>query len=410
VFRCSGGRVRVVFACAAVYGASSPVAVPAPSGGAGVTVHEWGTFTTVAGKNGHAIDWLPLSGPVDLPCFVHHYQNNPLIKLARGTQPLDYDAARSNLWGRVRMETPVLYFYAPQETSIGVRVQFPRGLMTEWYPRATVTQSVVSGRTLRDPAHASAIEWPEVRITPAAREAFPVDIAESHYYAARSTEASPLVVNGETEKFLFYRGVADFEVPLTAELLRNSRIRIRNTGPEALPAVIVFENRDGALGYRMLGPLRTEVTVAAPSLNASFAGLRAAIEQRLVEAGLYPREAAAMLDTWRDSWFEEGTRVFYILPSRTIESILPLTISPAPAHIERVFVGRMDVVTPAARHAVQVAIADNDRSVIDRYGRLLGPITDQVLATSDGSTQQVRIRELRNDAFARYTSRSATCK
>ena len=38
--------------------------------GSGLTVHEWGTFTTVAGKGGRAIDWLPLSGPVDLPCFV----------------------------------------------------------------------------------------------------------------------------------------------------------------------------------------------------------------------------------------------------------------------------------------------------------------------------------------------------
>ena len=33
-------------------------------------VHEWGTFTSVAGENGQAVDWLPLSGPSDLPCFV----------------------------------------------------------------------------------------------------------------------------------------------------------------------------------------------------------------------------------------------------------------------------------------------------------------------------------------------------
>ena len=37
---------------------------------AGLTVHEWGTFTSVAGPFGKAIDWMPAGGPTDLPCFV----------------------------------------------------------------------------------------------------------------------------------------------------------------------------------------------------------------------------------------------------------------------------------------------------------------------------------------------------
>ena len=36
----------------------------------GLTVHEWGTFTSVAGRNGKAIEWRPAGGPTDLPCFV----------------------------------------------------------------------------------------------------------------------------------------------------------------------------------------------------------------------------------------------------------------------------------------------------------------------------------------------------
>ena len=39
-----------------------------------LAVHEWGTFTTVAGEDGRAIEWLPLSGPTDLPCFVEHFE------------------------------------------------------------------------------------------------------------------------------------------------------------------------------------------------------------------------------------------------------------------------------------------------------------------------------------------------
>jgi hypothetical protein len=36
----------------------------------GLVVHEWGTFTSVAGRDGAAMEWAPLSGTPDLPCFV----------------------------------------------------------------------------------------------------------------------------------------------------------------------------------------------------------------------------------------------------------------------------------------------------------------------------------------------------
>src|SRR5580658_559406 len=36
----------------------------------GLVVHEWGTFTSVAGADGQAVEWTPLSAPSDLPCFV----------------------------------------------------------------------------------------------------------------------------------------------------------------------------------------------------------------------------------------------------------------------------------------------------------------------------------------------------
>ncbi len=32
------------------------------------------------------------------------------------------------------METPVLYFYTPREMTVNVRVDFPQGLLTEYYP------------------------------------------------------------------------------------------------------------------------------------------------------------------------------------------------------------------------------------------------------------------------------------
>ena len=32
-------------------------------------VHEWGTFTSVAGRDGAAMNWQTLSGTSDLPCL-----------------------------------------------------------------------------------------------------------------------------------------------------------------------------------------------------------------------------------------------------------------------------------------------------------------------------------------------------
>ena len=60
-----------------------------------LTVHEWGTLTAIAGRDGHAVEWTPFSGRTDLPGFVEHLGDASLKPGLRGT---------------IRMETPVLYF------------------------------------------------------------------------------------------------------------------------------------------------------------------------------------------------------------------------------------------------------------------------------------------------------------
>jgi len=36
-----------------------------------LVVHEWGTITSIAGKDGIALEWRPLAGTNDLPGFVY---------------------------------------------------------------------------------------------------------------------------------------------------------------------------------------------------------------------------------------------------------------------------------------------------------------------------------------------------
>src|ERR1700751_3088678 len=95
-----------------------------------LTVHEWGTFTAVAGADGRAVEWLPLGLPrfpasTDLPKFVEHISDANFKLGLRGT---------------IRMETPVLYFYSPREVTVSAKVSFSKGLITEWYPHADSVQ------------------------------------------------------------------------------------------------------------------------------------------------------------------------------------------------------------------------------------------------------------------------------
>ncbi len=431
-----------------------PVSHPSSS----LTVHEWGTFTTVAGEDGRAIDWYPLGGPSDLPCFVERFRNggsivppaaapsatlptNPPpflgkeigVVIARGINPAvtgsnsgqaalastlgvdryDYEATRANVRAKVRMETPVLYFYSPDEVTANVRVTFPQGLMTEWYPSATVTQGEVGTATLSDPSRTGSIEWKNVVVSPLAKPSFLAGNGPSHYFAARATDAVPLSVNGESEKFLFYRGVANFDVPISATLDAQGGVSIRNIGAHPLPVAILFENRAGKIGFRVQRtPVAAEgaVTLEEPTLNADFDTLRVELERTLVSAGLFPREAAAMIDTWRDSWFEEGTRVFYLFAPQTVDAVLPLAITPTPSQTVRVFVGRMEIVTPALEDAVSNAMIAHDTAALASTARFFGPIADRILGKSSTVNKQAQYAQMANTLLASYVRRLTSCE
>ncbi len=87
-------------------------------------------------------------------------------------------------------------------------------------------------------------------------------------------------------------------------------------------------------------------------LGEVVASLSAQMKDALVSEGLFEREAAAMVATWRDSWFEEtGVRVLYTLPRAWSDRTLPLTIEPKPRDVVRVMVGRAEVITPAMEWA-----------------------------------------------------------
>src|ERR1700691_457376 len=74
-----------------------------PAASTGLTVHEWGTFTSVAGEDGSAVAWDVLGCKGDLPPFVN-----------------GFCVFKTALVETVRMEPPVMYFYSSRDLDANV--------------------------------------------------------------------------------------------------------------------------------------------------------------------------------------------------------------------------------------------------------------------------------------------------
>jgi hypothetical protein len=341
------------------------------------------------------------------------------------------------------METPVIYFYAQAEQSLNVAVQFPKGLITEWYPQAAqigpasvpptwlisklddcahhagVKPAFTFASMLRTPALSqSEARWMHVDILPPRERNFvslPLDSSGSHYFAARETDANCLALPvlqatntaPEHEKFLFYRGVGNFETPLRVITEANESVTLVNTGTEPLDSLFLLGLRDKtgdflAIDRLMPGEHKTvkldlsNQTLSPDSLSSK---LGREMEQALVKQGLYPREPAAMVKAWSDSWLQEdGLRVLYILPRAWTDRTLPLRLDPEPSQLTRVMVGRAEILSPAleqrlAQNVIRacngdVAARDQLLDQFKRLGRFADPALRLATDTAPSEYQQ----------------------
>ena len=320
------------------------VAGPAPKdkatapAGKGLVVHEWGTFSTFSGSNGTNLKFDPYDN--DLPDFVHGYLPKNSKAVPQG--------------GTISLETPVIYFYSDRVTTASVRVDFPKGILTEWYPQAQRTDK--------------RLEWQGVKVLPCEDVRLLSERKESRYYAARETDGTALRVAAkrdegtEQEKFLFYRGVGTFDMPLSARALGDGEFRVRWTGETPEGDAILVRVQNGKVRFQpfhldhpVTGGVRGDVRV--PDRDSTVEQLGEAIIKRLLDKGLFEKEARAMVKTWRSAWFgEEGTRILYLLPSRQTEELLPLRVEPKPSALVRVLVGRHDILTPEREKQIDARV------------------------------------------------------
>jgi hypothetical protein len=352
---------------------ATPVAVPAapvPRPAARLVAHEWGTFTSFSGSDGEAVGFAPNN--TDLPDFVY-----PAERFAKGQRLLH--------GGLVSMETPVVYFYAGREMKVSVNVDFPKGWITEWYPFA---HGAPDRATKSEKTGGQSIRW-NVTLTPDEPARFPIDKNNrtNPYYAARETDAVPLQVevaarHTQYEKFLFYRGVGTFPPPVTVRALGGDRLRVVNNSGGRATGLVLVSVRNGKIGFRAVGELESgaDLTAALPATDGARADLAAVLVKELTAAGLYEKEAKAMVKTWESAWFgEEGSRLLYLVPRAKTDALLPITIDPKPTELVRVLVGRHDFLTPEQE-------ATAERQVL----RLRSALTE--LNAAQAEKQPVRLR------------------
>lgn len=341
----------------------------------GYTAHEWGTFTSIHGSDGEPIRWNPFLTS-DLPGFVFDRtrptHNEELLR-AQGQEfkMLGLKQSRDFL---TRMETPVIYFRSDQALDVDVHVRFPKGLLTEWFPQVTSFGPVSGVPNLLPESKESHLKWSRVHILPplasineSVLATIPRESTPSHYYPARATAANlvetthPFDSDGAAgvkgaahvrEQLLFYRGAGDFQAPLRVSFDPVGQLRLENRGRETVGPIFAVRTAHGHTTFTALGRLepgaKTQTPIPAANPGVSTVGkldeLAGELRTALTNARLHADEAAAMVNTWRDSWFaENGTRILYLLPQAWTDEVLPLHLHPAPRELVRVMVGRADI-------------------------------------------------------------------
>lgn len=348
-----------------------------PPGAADFMVHEWGTFTSIVGSDGRMLSGLEVEEE-RVPNFVRSLS---------GFAPSNKGWDRPVAGVTVKMETPVLYFYSAAPRRVRVDVGFNGGSISQWYPER------VTGETLPDPPQVFSFSGApppplDFRRRYRGHASWRVDVLERDSPGTINTpreQETPqwprarvpganLVhgVNGEVEGFIFYRGLGNFRLPLAARAAADGALALRNDGGDSLPFVWVYENLGrGEKGRNWCGPLSPGGRQAVPA-NAVAPEPEEQFQRALVVAGLTPDEAMALRATWRESYFERpGLRVFWIVPRRFTDAVLPMAIHPKPARLERVLVGRTEVLTPAFEAELVRDFADGggSRWEADRYYR-----------------------------------------
>jgi len=422
LFVVAAGAVAVSFAIAK----NSPlttrqtVSVDSSTVLSGYTVHEWGTFTSVFGSDGTMLAGLEVEEE-RLPPFVYaHDGMNGLRQLPSGPQSAAFSFAMMKGFQRplhnvtVKMETPVLYFYAPEKIDARVRVGFNGGSISQWYPARSGGETPppigqVAGVykhgaiDFGEKPYRGSVEW-EFTIEPRGPNT-DFDVMKAHETSTWIHPRAPRsdvirTANGESDTFLFYRGVGNFELPITFRVSDDDKLTI--DAEETIPYLLIVEIlhgkirilSEGAVTHRVSIDLANSVELAP--MNEMRLGIYSGLKEALVDAGLFEEEAAAMLRTWWTSYFgRDGIRAFWVVPRNFTDKVLPIRLDPAPENLQRVLLGRSEILTPKFESGLVEAFEKVAKQAIEQKRKPYNPYGSDRYAKAYEARVNVLVPELK---------------
>lgn len=374
--------------------------------------HEWGTFTSLVGSNGKTQNGMYHEDEA-LPAFVYGFgETAPTVsqpaptpfpsypgrKPCHGKGCFDLNFLKANVITQ-KMETPVIYFYTDKTEHIDVNVRFPEGVITETFPAPIRTSPAKSP----SPILANGDTTFSVDVLPQTYDSFPA-VDRTNIYSHARNVASHVVRSGrDIEKFIFYRGLGRFQpameirssggaLSLKADALNAPQaaflVHVNESGHGNIVEIKFLPDRwasDGDVSAQVaptvIQQLKDHTRIHSGSGISNANQGTELMLPALVRAGLFKDEAQAMLDTWKNGYLRTpGLRLLYVLPRSEVDRTLPLQMTPAPGKLERVFVGRIEVLldTDEARILKDVATARESFRVAS-LGRFAEPMLRRVL-------------------------------
>jgi hypothetical protein len=349
-------------------------------------IHEWGTFTSLQNESGDALGGINTDDE-PVPQFVHRLNYGLVLPTSQIPASFSKGAPICHPDVTMRLETPVIYFHPPASQTgvqqVNVAVKFRGGWLTEFFPDAQASVpgftpqrlgSEVAYSTTGPLGHLcsateSELQWNDLSVG----GAWPLTASTAHVWTSpRAVQAALVRTPGhESEKFIFYRGIGHIDAPLRVSRDLNSGELLFRSQLEDLPAEkplpvralwLVDIQPGGKLAFRALPPISLDHNsrkllahtppefAAADYSRDNLENLEASLRDALVADGLFPDEARALLNTWELSYFKSaGLRVFFLVPRAWTDFYLPLQTS-VPADLNRVMVGRIELVTPQQRN------------------------------------------------------------
>ncbi len=171
--------------------------------------------------------------------------------------------------------------------------------------------------------------------------------------------------------------------------------------------ILRVENGRGSFGYRPALRPGEQATGVIPSMDharpmAEFTErLADALAAKLTESGLYAKEARAMVNTWKTSYFQnEGIRILFVLPQSWTDAFIPISIAPKPREVVRVMVGRLELLSADREYRAEAAVRDlagtdaarrrESFAYLRDQGRYVEPIVRRIART----TRDDRVRQV----------------